>query len=311
MVLIRYTLVLPTPGGSGEILVAFTSRRAGLAFGDDVQARLERIVRSPSESARHVERARILLNYAAGKSVSAIARELRPAEGGTVHRQGSATGRAVGAGGPAAQGASRDHPGRGACVGGVAGLRQAERPGLPGGTVDDPVTGDHGAHCEGGSPESGKLHGVEDPGGSQAAAAQDRVWRNAIRIDQKCWCWLRRTGREFQALCRPKAYTGRDYEYQRWLIERLGAGSSWPSCSSWTGPCSTGTCDQRLASSHPSTAPGERGPLARDAGGDQAGTSSKLPGGVQVDLQDGRDFGCLDTDMVFWNRQALFEYGGH
>ena len=34
-------------------------------------------MRSPSESARHVERARILLNYAAGKSVSAIARELR------------------------------------------------------------------------------------------------------------------------------------------------------------------------------------------------------------------------------------------
>ncbi len=57
--------------------MAFTSRRAGLVFGDDVQARLERIVRSPSESARHVERARILLNYAAGKSVSAIARELR------------------------------------------------------------------------------------------------------------------------------------------------------------------------------------------------------------------------------------------
>ena len=50
---------------------------SGLAFGDDVQARLERIVRSPSESARHVERAKILLNYAAGKSVSAIARELR------------------------------------------------------------------------------------------------------------------------------------------------------------------------------------------------------------------------------------------
>ena len=112
MVLTQCTLVLPTPGGSGEILVAFTSRRAGLAFGDDVQARLERIVRSPSESARHVERARILLNYAAGKSVSAIARELRTNRP-KVERcidKGLQLGRAVGAGGPAAQGASRDHP---------------------------------------------------------------------------------------------------------------------------------------------------------------------------------------------------------
>ena len=41
-------------------------------------------------------------------------------------RRGSATGRAGGTGGPAAQGASRDHPLGGACVGGVAGLRQAE-----------------------------------------------------------------------------------------------------------------------------------------------------------------------------------------
>ena len=56
--------------------MAFTSRRAGLAFGEDVQAILERIVWSSSESARHVERARILLSYATGKTVSAIAREL-------------------------------------------------------------------------------------------------------------------------------------------------------------------------------------------------------------------------------------------
>ena len=77
MVLTRCTLVLPTPSGCGEIAVAFTSRRAGLIFSDDVQARLEGIVRSRSESARHVERARILLSYAAGKTVSAIARELR------------------------------------------------------------------------------------------------------------------------------------------------------------------------------------------------------------------------------------------
>ena len=52
--------------------------------------------------------------------------------------------------------------------------------------------------------------------------------------------------------------------------------------------------------------------VARDAGGVQAGTAAthrtlhrpaqRRPGGVQVDLQDGRDFGCLDTDMLFWNR---------
>ncbi len=54
----------------------FTSRRAGLVFGDDVQARLEGISRSRSESAQHVERARILLGYAGGQTVSAIARAL-------------------------------------------------------------------------------------------------------------------------------------------------------------------------------------------------------------------------------------------
>ncbi len=54
----------------------FTSRRASLVLSDDVRARLEGISRSRSESAQHVERARILLGYAGGQTVSAIARAL-------------------------------------------------------------------------------------------------------------------------------------------------------------------------------------------------------------------------------------------
>ena len=54
----------------------FTSRRASLVLSDEVRARLEGISRSRSESAQHVERARILLSYAGGQTVSAIARAL-------------------------------------------------------------------------------------------------------------------------------------------------------------------------------------------------------------------------------------------
>ena len=54
----------------------FTSRRASLVLSDEVRARLEGISRSRSESAQHVERARILLGYAGGQTVSAIARAL-------------------------------------------------------------------------------------------------------------------------------------------------------------------------------------------------------------------------------------------
>ena len=54
----------------------FTSRRASLVLSDEVRARLEGISRSRSESAQHVERARILLGYAGRQTVSAIARAL-------------------------------------------------------------------------------------------------------------------------------------------------------------------------------------------------------------------------------------------
>ena len=54
----------------------FTSRRARLVLSDDVRATLESITRSRSESAQRVERARILIDYAEGKTVSAIAREM-------------------------------------------------------------------------------------------------------------------------------------------------------------------------------------------------------------------------------------------
>ena len=54
----------------------FTSRRASLVLSDEVRATLEGIARSRSESAQRVERARVLLGYAGGKTVSALAREL-------------------------------------------------------------------------------------------------------------------------------------------------------------------------------------------------------------------------------------------
>ena len=54
----------------------FPSRRARLVIEDDLRRILDRIARSRSESAQRVERARILLAYAGGQSVSAIARDL-------------------------------------------------------------------------------------------------------------------------------------------------------------------------------------------------------------------------------------------
>ena len=54
----------------------FQSRRARLVIEDDLRGILDRIARSRSESAQRVERARILLAYAGGQTVSAIAREL-------------------------------------------------------------------------------------------------------------------------------------------------------------------------------------------------------------------------------------------
>ena len=69
-------LVAPEPGGSGAVPVPFASRRARLDLSDEMRSILEAVVRSRCESVQRVERARILLAYANGKSVSAIAREL-------------------------------------------------------------------------------------------------------------------------------------------------------------------------------------------------------------------------------------------
>ena len=59
----------------------FQSRRARLVIEDEPCRILERIARSRSESAQRVERARILLAYAVGQTVSAIARDDRPGPG--------------------------------------------------------------------------------------------------------------------------------------------------------------------------------------------------------------------------------------
>ena len=59
----------------------FQSRRAWLVIEDEPRRILERIARSRSESAQRVERARILLAYAVGHTVSAIARDDRPGPG--------------------------------------------------------------------------------------------------------------------------------------------------------------------------------------------------------------------------------------
>ena len=69
-------LVAPGPGGSGLVPVPFASRRAPLVLSDDMRSTLEALVRTRSASVQRVERARILLAYADGSSVSAIAREL-------------------------------------------------------------------------------------------------------------------------------------------------------------------------------------------------------------------------------------------
>ena len=70
-------LVAPGPGGSGAVPVPFASRRASLDLSDEMRSILEAVVRSRSESVQRVVRARILLAYADGRSVSAIARELQ------------------------------------------------------------------------------------------------------------------------------------------------------------------------------------------------------------------------------------------
>lgn len=69
-------LVASEPGGSGGVPVPFPSRRACLALSDEMRSLLEAVVRTRSESVQRVERARILLAYADGSSVSAIARQL-------------------------------------------------------------------------------------------------------------------------------------------------------------------------------------------------------------------------------------------
>ena len=54
----------------------FRRQRAELLIGDDVRLELERVSRSRTDSVRRVERAKMLLGYAAGETVSAIARSL-------------------------------------------------------------------------------------------------------------------------------------------------------------------------------------------------------------------------------------------
>src|SRR5436189_247584 len=55
----------------------FTSKRAKLDVGDEEVRMLEQLVQSRSESAGRVERAKILLRYYRGATVSSIAAELR------------------------------------------------------------------------------------------------------------------------------------------------------------------------------------------------------------------------------------------
>lgn len=61
------------PGGQ----MPFQSRRAGLALTAESRGKLTAIAQSRTLPARRIERARILLRYADGESVSGIARELR------------------------------------------------------------------------------------------------------------------------------------------------------------------------------------------------------------------------------------------
>ena len=54
----------------------FESRRASLVLNEETRRQLDLISRSRTEPKHRVDRARILLEYAAGESVSAVARAL-------------------------------------------------------------------------------------------------------------------------------------------------------------------------------------------------------------------------------------------
>ena len=162
---------------------------------------LDAVVRSRSESVQRVERARILLAYAAGRSVSAIARDAadQPPQGGALHRQGVAAGsawqpcrtcraRAVRGGSVRrpARGSSRwpaSSPSSGAI------RRSCGPPGCWARHVRE--------HCE----QAGGIRAWHSwpgercrrscPGRSCGRTRSSTIWRNAIRSANRRWpkCW--------------------------------------------------------------------------------------------------------------------------
>ena len=130
-----------------RLRVPFQSRRTRLVIEDEPRRILERIARSRSASAQRVERARILLVYAGGRTVSAIAPDL-----GTNRPKVE---RCVDKGlqlGPLAALGDLPRPGRPATIpaaaravaGGGSGPRH--RPGLPGAGPADLVLDNYGTH---------------------------------------------------------------------------------------------------------------------------------------------------------------------
>ena len=160
----------------------FQRQRAELRIDDGVRLELERISRSRTESARRVERAKLLLGYVAGEPISAIARSLntnRP----KVYR---CVRKALDVG---ALPALDDLPRRGRPATISAGSRAwllalaCRKPcgaGLRRGVVDGATTGRARSEALSGRWASGPVergpgNGVEDPGPSGGATAQDQL----------------------------------------------------------------------------------------------------------------------------------------
>ena len=121
----------------------FHRQRAELRIDDGVRLELERISRSRTESARRVERAKLLLGYVAGEPISAIARSLktnRPKVYRCV-RKALDVGALPALGRSATSGSLDDDLGGVARLAGGSGVPQACGAGLRRGVVDGATSG--------------------------------------------------------------------------------------------------------------------------------------------------------------------------
>jgi hypothetical protein len=142
------------------LAMPFISRRAQLNLTDEDTIWLERLAQSRTESAARVQRAQMVLRYAQGQTVSAIAAAFntnRPKVERSVSKALEVGVRAANARSARTRPAAVDY-GRGQDMGSRLGLPETQRSGLCAGAVDDAPAGQ--AHpealCGGGTPEVAK-----------------------------------------------------------------------------------------------------------------------------------------------------------